>query len=431
MRCVFFMDLAFVVVSAAADSDQHTLTVMNVNLFFIPVLSPAISTRVDEFNNWFTRLELTDVPDVLVFNEMWKDALIQKLCSHSYNSFSDTMTLCDNEGSYFHGATPGVNARHDRASWWQFLHGGITVLTKKSVTLEWTAEWDLLFDNVVSGEQFARKGAQLVKIRKNENVVYLLGTHLQSGASNAGTRITQIAQIVQHVQRYVPHDRDVVFSGDFNVEDADMGFLADTLKMNRDSVVRQDSGFWTLLEKPLAYSSKDGNGLEPPHIGPESMDRRYDWIFPATVNGARTLAPSTTSSVLYQYVPMEAPPCFFATTHLLSPYMIPFTALTDHHAVFAKICFNHQQCTYTGAPITLPRTECKDTYCLNDIFVIFLVLAWYGLLVMSCVCSRLGLCCKLRLLQARALLLPMKGTPKDVRRRTRLRKVVSRNEEEV
>eukprot|EP00397_Hematodinium_sp_SG-2012_P022926 GEMP01023790.1.p1 GENE.GEMP01023790.1~~GEMP01023790.1.p1 ORF type:complete len:437 (+),score=84.82 GEMP01023790.1:60-1313(+) len=376
-----FITLALCVASESTE-EPSTITVMLANVFFIPVFAPAVTNRIDGLSEWFASLSRTDVPDVLVFTEMWQDDLVKNLCSHTYSSNSGNITICDNDGSHFHAATPGVNAHSEDAPFWQLFHGGVVILTKKDIDLQWTPEWDLRFDAQVGGERLSKKGAQLVKITKDKKDTWVVGTHLQSNVNNTHTRQKQITQMAQHVHTYVPLQSNLVFAGDFNMEDVEMPFLAETLQMDSTNLVLDKFGFWMPANEPLMYSTIKGYGMDD--MSPTTTDVQYDWIFPAALDDEQHLTRATAAPVPYQYVRLRGTKCFDVPGGAWLPKYVSVSDLSDHYAVFAQICFHQMQCTYKNVSAMSRGAQCDGEY-LNWPLIFLLVVTALALIVLMIV----------------------------------------------
>eukprot|EP00397_Hematodinium_sp_SG-2012_P038695 GEMP01042132.1.p1 GENE.GEMP01042132.1~~GEMP01042132.1.p1 ORF type:complete len:388 (+),score=72.02 GEMP01042132.1:63-1226(+) len=357
VRAVIFFVYAY---HGAAD-----LTVMQFNTYLVTVGSPAFGKRAEEIANWFLSLSFSAIPDVVVFNEMWHGRVIELLCSPSWDSDVTTsytnITKCDVANSHFAMATPNAN---DGADDFIFIPSGVVILAKRGNTLEWLEVWDHKFDAATGTDVIARKGAQLVKIVKGDTpaqTYYVLGTHLQSGGSTESTvtRTAQLDEIATFVLSNVPVGETVVFAGDMNAGVSELPALFTTLTGadEKPRTMRPD-GFWSLHSEPLAVSASSKNGFRS-----GESDSQNDWIFPSLVgttsDGANKTFTTASKTMIYQYVPVRSSACY--ALNLWGSQNQWLSDLSDHYAVFAKICDNATSCVWTNAPVVLPNPTCPST----------------------------------------------------------------------
>eukprot|EP00397_Hematodinium_sp_SG-2012_P032553 GEMP01034664.1.p1 GENE.GEMP01034664.1~~GEMP01034664.1.p1 ORF type:complete len:281 (+),score=54.49 GEMP01034664.1:250-1092(+) len=128
---------------------------------------------------------------------------------------------------------------------------------------------------------------------------------------------------------------------------------------DEEPVTMRADGFWSVHSEPLAASSSSNN----PFRSWGGSDSRIDWIFPSLVgttsDGANKTFTTTSKTMIYQYVAVRSSTCY--ALNLRDTENQWLSDLSDHYAVFAKICDDTTSCAWTDAPVVLPDPTCPST----------------------------------------------------------------------
>jgi len=289
------------------------LTVMSFNVYHI-ITAPNRAERSEQIAQWFKDLK-DDCPDVLVIQEAWYGDLRRKLCSPNYGG--EGVTTCDSD-SPFASATPVANP------YWFWsdvvsISSGVFILVKKGVKMEWESGWDHEYVAKAGMDKFANKGCQLVKVTKDNEVTYVVGTHTQASTEHAVIRGEQFAEMTKFVKDIVPAGSFVVFAGDMNTEGDEIKGLMEELTGSEELPTYKDN-FWTDNSAEASWSTSNTFVNEGPNAW-------LDWVIATRLTNDKELV---RSSMYYQYVRVQSPGCFNGNGAC--------SDLSDHHGVFAQVC---------------------------------------------------------------------------------------------
>jgi hypothetical protein len=122
-------------------ADQDQLTILNYNTYLLevrvvgPVVKkPNMKERSEGITEWFLTLQDEEVPDVVVFTEIFSwdaETMVKNLCSQSweknYSNGNAKFIACESSSPFSH-ATLQNNAQSNLSP---IKGGGVVVLTKK------------------------------------------------------------------------------------------------------------------------------------------------------------------------------------------------------------------------------------------------------------------------------------------------------------
>lgn len=276
---------------------KDELTVINYNTYLL--IGP--STKIDliavkpDFCERAKQM-VSSIPkvDVLILNE---------LCSKAYCEI-DASNLPDRilqQGHYKYKSRPHKGGPDVAGASAPLACGGLIVLSKFPV------------ENVYEGtfsftETGMPKGFLIVKVNKQGQDYYVVGTHTNSERSNQSKRAQQFSEIAAAVRQHVPANARIVLGGDLNVYGDEIAATKRTLKM-------EESGF-----NPIVPTSYDYRGNY--YTDTADDHQKFDWIL---WGGTRP------ASMNWRYVPIR------------SVTLQPSCDLSDHNAVYAHLKYATSQ----------------------------------------------------------------------------------------
>lgn len=325
---------------------EDVFSVMNVNTFLLEIRlgghwwlgggvvvlgKPNMQQRAAGLVEWFRTLLPKDVPDVVVFNEIFSKAgssILKNLCTPSWKRNAAQIIAC-NSDSHFGFATRVLNpARRIKIS------GGVVIMVRKGLSLSDFAEESYSSHDLEDG--MSQKGFLRVKVRDHKvGDVWVLGTHTQAWPKHADIRINQFKQMWEHIQNYIPTGEKVILAGDFNTETSELSTMKRELHASNSAIT--EAGFFMPLRTSLKYSTFGG--------GAQNALLHYDaHEFDATSPHDQILYVSKEANyaepenMTWQYLPMKSKTCY-ETSLASSKTNIQIDDLSDHYAAYAEFCY--------------------------------------------------------------------------------------------
>lgn len=365
--------------SLAADSaaskgtkEEDSLTVLMLNTYMLEARWLGITIREaanlpersQGIAKWINTLKESEVPDVLVFNEIFSDsgeAIMREICTDSFKvsrelwekiiSPGPVVMPCDGNSKF--AFTTGVGNPTGVLN--PIVSSGVVILVKKGLKIE-SAD-DQQFWWVAPYEFVARKGFFATKVVKDGKAYWVVGTHTSAYQKYRWLRAKQFKAIRDYLNMYAkPGDR-VVIAGDMNtytkaqklpgggeitqeeVETDDfLKALGDTNApaTGGDLVER---GFWLPLNEPLDITWDEVNN----HLSTETSfdelkptreadgNQMFDWVI-APGPGDRFQGPS---SMKRQVVPFLGDVAWQSSDKKGALT----DDLSDHYGIYAKLCY--------------------------------------------------------------------------------------------
>jgi len=330
---------------------SEVFSVMNVNTFLLDIhglsygSKPDMKVRAERLAEWFNTLANEDVPDVVVFNEVFSHAgsvMMQKLCNPSYQRVGDKdknpIVECV-EGRKFGFATKAL-----KGSGCVKINGGIVIAVRAGLSMSDFHEE--VFNQSCGGDWFSQKGFISVKVSGMKEAkgstygdVYVLGTHTQAWEVNRGVRETQFGQMWKHIDnhksRYQKHP--VVYAGDMNTESDEIEKMKELLHAKSSGFL--DLGFWLPLRESTPWSTYAGGGRNAYlhfDLGESKAKSPHDQI--AYVKDSPDYIQP--SSMKWQYVPLKSEECWETRIASKKEDAIQIDDLSDHYAAYAELCFD-------------------------------------------------------------------------------------------
>jgi endonuclease/exonuclease/phosphatase family metal-dependent hydrolase len=110
----------------------------------------------------------------------------------------------------FHHYTPNVGQRGTIKQ-----DGGVFIMSKFPIV----SNSSVVFLDCSGTDCLAEKGVVYAKIKKNENIYHVFGTHTQAWWNNHDIRVKQIKQIIEFKNSLkLPKNEPVIYAGDLNVD---------------------------------------------------------------------------------------------------------------------------------------------------------------------------------------------------------------------
>jgi len=354
---------------AVERDDQDLLTVMTYNTYLLRINigftideKPNLKKRAWEIFNWFQTLRTEEVPDVLVFQEIYASEgqdLLNYLCNTEWRKNSGIISHphhkylpCNVPNSSFGFATTCANPT---AGVNPVKTGGIVVLLKKGIELV-SAE-DIPYDDCAGQECFTKLGFWAIKLQKGMQTYWAFGTHAiaYEDPKYIEIRQKQFKQMRQYIDNNVEDGARLVIAGDMNIftgpyQDKDgvthtptelEPMLANLGSTSSPAIVGDlvPRGFWL----PLASDMKDSADPIWNHIIKAEPDerrlgaQRFDSVI-APGPGDRLTSPKT---MRFQIVPVKSDECF-VTEQEEYPAGTKTDDLSDHYAVFAELRYSSE-----------------------------------------------------------------------------------------
>jgi len=298
------------------------------------VTKPDMKQRADGFVQWFGSLKSKDVPDVVVFNEIFSkqgSTVLKRLCNPKWKRNAAQVVECVST-SKFGSATRVLNP-----AGYVKISGGVVIMVRKGLELADFAEEPFEDKDIEDG--MSQKGFLRVKVRNHPvGDVWVIGTHTQAWPANAAIRVNQFKQIWTHIQKTIPAGERVILAGDMNTESPEIQDMKQALHAENPPV--NENGFWMPLRTPLRYSSYGSGGQNAylNHDIKEALEKSpHDQIlYVSDQSGYKS-----PTSMQWQYLPMKSDTCF--ETGLASNVKtIQIDDLSDHYAAYAELCFGER-----------------------------------------------------------------------------------------
>lgn len=347
----------------ASGKHDDSLTVMNFNTYLLEVSvgiqfsrKPNMEQRAAGIEEWFNKLSLEELPDVLVLNEIYSysaERLVRNIACKRWSKNASTsiwgdrrIMQCD-PGSNFQAVTAVVNATSLANP---VKEGGVVVLVKRGLQML-TAE-ERVFGDALASDRMSLKGFWAVKVQKGSQAYWVLATHMQAwpGAQATQVRLSQFRQMRAFVDEAVEDGSRVCFAGDMNItthpnEHTGPGseqpamwqaLGAPGAPAMAGCLVKR--GFWAQLDTDLEFSADaDSNHyISCDAAEKASGSQQLDWII-APGRGDRLAAPN---AMRYQYVPVKASAAFASEV----VKGLQTDDLSDHYAVFAQLWYGSGEC---------------------------------------------------------------------------------------
>mmetsp|Transcript_20245 Transcript_20245/g.38853 ORF Transcript_20245/g.38853 Transcript_20245/m.38853 type:complete len:477 (-) Transcript_20245:124-1554(-) len=349
--------------------DQDLLSVMTYNTYLLRINvvvtideRPNLQKRADEISKWFTTLRTQEVPDVLVFQEIYAkegESLLNNICnkawrrksgltSHSHHKYIP----CDVPNSPFGFATSCVNP----TAWLNPVKtGGVVVLVKKGLDMLFAE--DVRYDDRAGLERFTKLGFWAIKLQKGTQKYWAFGTHAiaYEDPKYIEIRQKQFKQLRQYIDSHVEDGARLVIAGDMNIFTGPYRdknnvthtptelepMLANLGGLGSPAIVGNlvPRGFWL----PLASDMKDSADPKWNHVINAIPDerrlgaQRFDSVI-APGQHDRLTSPMT---MKFQIVPVKSEKCF-VTEQKGYPAGTKTDDLSDHYAVFAELRYSSE-----------------------------------------------------------------------------------------
>lgn len=350
--------------------DQNLLTVMSFNTYMLRInvvieadVASNIDVRGGKIATWFKTLRPEEMPDVLVFQEIYSveaQEMMQTLCNPIWTKNEGVLgghnhapyIRCTASDSPFEYATRVLNPRSATTV---VKTGGVVVLVKKGIHM--TSSDDQEFPDCAGSECFTAIGFWAVTIQKGTQKYWVFGLHAIAWFENAELRQKQYAQMRRYIDENVEDGARLVMAGDMNVatgpyvathDGVDQVFVPNefepmlqTLGYSGNPATvgeLQANGFWLPLEQPMDATWDPRYS----HVVAATKSRRdeglqsYDWVI-APGSGDRLATPV---SMRYQVVPVKSDECF-VTTESSYPEGTKTDDLSDHYGVFAELLWTN------------------------------------------------------------------------------------------
>lgn len=299
--------------------------------------------RADHIAEWFQSLRAEEMPDVVVFNEVYSysaEKMLQKLACKKWSKNrplgqEQTFLPCDPD-SMFQAATRVVNATYLMNP---IKEGGVVILTRRGI--EMRSAHERVFAAASGSDGLSKKGFWAVEAVKGSQTYWVLGTHTQAhqGADKALVRVAQFRQMRAFVDEVVPDGGRVCFAGDMNtsMQDEDVEMLKAFGTAGAPATVGDliPRGFWIPMEEDLVVSlDAERNHLVA--CNPKEFSQRLDWVISPGANDRL----ATPVAMRYQYVPVKA-------NSYMPSECVPGTEcddLSDHYGVFTQMWYGAGEC---------------------------------------------------------------------------------------
>eukprot|EP00930_Biecheleria_cincta_P058661 TRINITY_DN44467_c0_g1_i1.p1 TRINITY_DN44467_c0_g1~~TRINITY_DN44467_c0_g1_i1.p1 ORF type:complete len:492 (-),score=73.83 TRINITY_DN44467_c0_g1_i1:63-1538(-) len=333
------------------ESRRDVFSVMNCNTFLLEIRlfgwagggiargkKRNMQQRSDGFVEWFRTLQPKDVPDAVVFNEIFSKAgssVIKRLCNPEWKRNGPQVLECK-DGSDFAAATRVLNPA-GRIK----ISGGVVIMVRRGLEISDFAEEAYVDHDLEDG--MSQKGFLRVKVRKHSvGDVWLIGTHTQAWPENKNIRVQQFKQVWKHINEHIPRGERVIVAGDFNTETPELPDMK--RELHAESPPITEAGFFMPLRTPLKYSTY-GSGAQNAFIHHDAHEFHDMSPHDQIVYVSSQAGYSEPKSMTWQYLPMKSETCY--DTNLASSKMtIQVDDLSDHYAVYAELCFG-SNCAFT------------------------------------------------------------------------------------
>ncbi|CAE7188984.1 unnamed protein product [Symbiodinium necroappetens] len=326
---------------------EDVFSIMNVNTFLLEVRiagwaprqglafgsKPDMQARADGLVRWFQELKEDEVPDVVVFNEIFSKAastIFRQLCNPQWRRngwyAKDNVLACSTAGHF------GFATRVLNPAGWVKISGGVVIMVRKGLYISDFHEEAYVDHDFEDG--MSQKGFMRVRVgHPSIGDVWVIGSHTQAWPQNAGIRVKQWKQMWRHIDATIPEGSKLVIAGDMNTETSEV----ETMKkeLHSESPPLDESGFWLPLRTPLPYSSYGGGGQNAylHYDNQETHEKSpHDQIMYVSA-GNKYLSPK---SMRWQYLPMKSDDCF--PSAITTPN-ISMDDLSDHYAAYAQLCY--------------------------------------------------------------------------------------------
>lgn len=329
---------------------------LEVSVGFQVLRKPNMEQRAAGIEEWFNRLSLEELPDVLVLNEIYSyraELLVQRIACKQWSKnkskyvWGDRRIMQCDRTSNFQAVTAVVNATSVANP---VKEGGVVVLVKRG--LQMLSAEERVFRHASGSDWMSRKGFWAVKVQKGSKGYWVLATHTQAwpGVQETQIRLSQFRQMRAFVDEVVEDGSRVCFAGDMNITthpneltgpgNEQFGMCqalgAPGVPAMAGSLVKR--GFWVQLDADLEFSADaDSNHyVSCDATAREHGSQQLDWIIAPGV-GDRLAAPN---AMRFQYVPVKASNPF--ASELVKG--VQADDLSDHYAVFAHLWYGLGEC---------------------------------------------------------------------------------------
>ena len=191
MRIFISLLILFLLNEFYGNTQEHQIKVMSWNVFLRPgILSDRQKDRVPKISEYL----LNTGADVLVLQEVFHRKSRRQLISILSEQYS------------FHTERGPV-------SFWG-VSSGVLIFSKKPILNESNTS----FSRARVSDRLAKKGVVGVQIEVNNQDVYILGTHLQTGGSEKSIDVqNEQIKTIESIIKKIPSSGLIIYAGDFNI----------------------------------------------------------------------------------------------------------------------------------------------------------------------------------------------------------------------